>query len=93
VPHLVLSHALIGAISATALWEITRHVLVWYFATLSQIGKVYGALTTPIVAHLSLAVPHRALLTADQLVAKRISHGAPRKLAASRYPTRREVSP
>ena len=36
-----LAHALIGAVTATALWELTRHVLVWYFATLSQIGRAH----------------------------------------------------
>ena len=34
-------HALIGGVTACLLWEITRHVLVWYYATLSQItGRV-----------------------------------------------------
>jgi hypothetical protein len=35
-------HALVGAFTATVLWEITRHVLVWYFGTLSQINVVYS---------------------------------------------------
>ncbi len=39
-------HALVGAVAATVLWEITRHVLVWYFGTLSQVAVVYGSLTT-----------------------------------------------
>jgi membrane protein len=47
-------HALIGAIAAAILWELTRHILVWYFATLSQIGTVYGSLTTAIVVLLTL---------------------------------------
>ena len=38
VGQLSLRHALIGGVTAAVLWEITRHVLVWYFATLSQIG-------------------------------------------------------
>jgi membrane protein len=42
-------HALVGGITATVLWEITRHVLVWYFRTLSQVNVVYGSLTTSIV--------------------------------------------
>ena len=44
-----LRHALIGGVTAALLWEITRHVLVWYFATLSQVSVVYGSLTTSIV--------------------------------------------
>ena len=42
--------------AATVLWEISRHVLVWYFATLSQIRTVYGSLTTAIVVLLSLEI-------------------------------------
>jgi YihY family inner membrane protein len=60
-----LSHALIGAIAATVLWELTRHVLVWYFATLSQIGTVYGSLTTAIVVLLSLELASTLLLGAQ----------------------------
>src|ERR671919_1653462 len=33
VGRLSLRHALIGAVSAAFLWEISRHVLVWYFTT------------------------------------------------------------
>ncbi|HZZ13096.1 MAG TPA: YihY/virulence factor BrkB family protein, partial [Paraburkholderia sp.] len=44
-----LKHALFGGIVAAVLWEITRHVLVWYFATLSQVSVVYGSLTMAIV--------------------------------------------
>jgi YihY family inner membrane protein len=56
VGRLSLRHALIGGVTATVLWEITRHVLVWYFATLSQVSVVYGSLTTAIVVLLSLEV-------------------------------------
>jgi len=49
-----VQHALIGAVTAALLWELSRHVLVWYFATLSQIGTVYGSLTTAIAVLLSL---------------------------------------
>jgi hypothetical protein len=45
VGRLSLRHALIGAISAALLWEISRDVLV---ATLSQVSVVYGSLTTAI---------------------------------------------
>ena len=62
VGRLSLSHALIGAIVATILWELTRHVLVWYFATLSQVSTVYGSLTTAIVVLLSLELAATLLL-------------------------------
>jgi YihY family inner membrane protein len=62
--------ALIGAMAATMLWELTRHVLVWYFATLSQIGTVYGSLTTAIVVLLSLELASTVLLFGAQVMAE-----------------------
>jgi membrane protein len=70
VGSLSLSHALIGAVTATVLWELTRHVLVWYFATLSQIGTVYGSLTTAIVVLLSLELGSTLLLFGAQVIAQ-----------------------
>jgi len=63
-------HALIGAITATVLWEITRHVLVWYFGTLSQVSVVYGSLTTAIVVLLSLEIAATLLLLGAQVIAE-----------------------
>jgi membrane protein len=63
-------HALIGGITATVLWEITRHVLVWYFATLSQVTVVYGSLTTSIVVLLSLEIAATLLLLGAQVIAE-----------------------
>ncbi len=40
VGRLSLRHALIGGTAATLLWEITRHLLVWYYSTISQIQLV-----------------------------------------------------
>jgi YihY family inner membrane protein len=65
-----LLHALIGAIAATILWEVTRHVLLWYFATLSQIGTVYGSLTTSIVVLLSLELAATLLMFGAQVIAE-----------------------
>ena len=63
-------HALIGGIIATVLWEITRHVLVWYFGTLSQVSVVYGSLTTSIVVLLSLEIGATLLLLGAQVIAE-----------------------
>jgi YihY family inner membrane protein len=63
-------HALIGGITATMLWEITRHVLLWYFATTSQVGLVYGSLTTSIVVLLSLEIGATLLLLGAQVIAE-----------------------
>jgi membrane protein len=63
-------HALIGGITATVLWEITRHILVWYFGTLSQVSVVYGSLTTSIVVLLSLEIAATLLLLGAQVIAE-----------------------
>jgi membrane protein len=63
-------HALIGGITATVLWEMTRHVLVWYFGTLSQVNVVYGSLTTSIVVLLSLEIAATLLLLGAQVIAE-----------------------
>ena len=68
--RLAWRHALIGGVSATVLWEISRHVLVWYFATLSQIRTVYGSLTTSIVVLLSLEIAALVLLVGAQVIAE-----------------------
>jgi membrane protein len=63
-------HALIGGVTATVLWEITRHLLVWYLATLSQVNLVYGSLTTAIVALLSLEIAAGLLLFGAQVISE-----------------------
>jgi membrane protein len=65
-----LRHALIGAVTAALLWEITRHLLVWYFATLSQVSLVYGSLTTSIVVLFSLEIAAIALLVGAQVISE-----------------------
>ena len=70
VGRLSWRHALIGGVSATVLWEISRHVLVWYFATLSQVRTVYGSLTTVIVVLLTLELAAIVLLLGAQVIAE-----------------------
>ena len=70
VGRLSWRHALIGGVSATVLWEISRHVLVWYFATLSQVRTVYGSLTTAIVVLLTLELAAIVLLLGAQVIAE-----------------------
>jgi YihY family inner membrane protein len=65
-----LRHALLGAVTAAVLWELTRHVLVWYFATLSQVSVVYGSLTTSIVVLFSLEIGATALLLGAQVISE-----------------------
>ena len=70
VGQLSLRRALIGGVTAALLWEVTRHVLVWYFATLSQVGVVYGSLTTAIVVLLSLEIAATLLLLGAQVISE-----------------------
>jgi membrane protein len=55
-------HALIGGVTAAVLWEITRHILVWYYTTMSQIQVVYGSLATSIAVLLSVEIGALVLL-------------------------------
>lgn len=77
VGRLALSHALIGGVAATILWEITRQVLIWYFTTLSFVNVIYGSLATTIVILLSLEFAAIILLLGAQVIAEyeRIDHG------------------
>jgi membrane protein len=68
VGRLSWRHALIGGVTAAVLWEVTRHVLVWYFSTLSQVSVVYGSLTTSIVVLLSLEIAAGLLLLGAQVI-------------------------
>ncbi|HJV28349.1 MAG TPA: YihY/virulence factor BrkB family protein [Aromatoleum sp.] len=70
VGRLSLRHALLGGVTAALLWEISRHVLVWYFATLSQISTVYGSLTTAIAVLLSLEIAATLLLLGAQVISE-----------------------
>jgi membrane protein len=78
VGRLRLRHALVGGVTAALLWELTRHVLVWYFATLSQVSVVYGSLTTAIAVLLSLELAATLLLYGAQVIAEyeRMERGA-----------------
>jgi membrane protein len=63
-------HAILGGATAALLWEITRHVLLWYFNTLSRVSEVYGSLTTAIVVLLSLELAATLLLLGAQVIAE-----------------------
>jgi len=84
-------HALIGGVAAGLLWEITRHVLVWYYGTISQIQLVYGSLTTAIAVLLSVELGAIVLLFGAQVIAEYERAG--RAPAAPRGTTGRTVPP
>lgn len=77
VGRLAWSHALIGGIAATLLWELTRHILIWYFSTLSFVSVIYGSFATTIIILLSFEFGAIILLLGAQVIAEfeRIDHG------------------
>ena len=64
------AHALLGGVVAAVLWEIARHILVWYFSTLSLVNLIYGTLASAIVALLFLEVAAMILLFGAQVIAE-----------------------
>jgi YihY family inner membrane protein len=92
VGQLSLRHALIGGATATLLWEITRHALAWYYATMSQMQLVYGSLTTSVAVLLSVEFGALVLLLGAQVIAEYERVGrAPAE--ASEEPLRTEGPP
>jgi len=63
-------HALIGGITAAVLWEITRRVLIWYYAAVSMVNVIYGTIAITVVALLSIQVAAVILLLGAQVIAE-----------------------
>ena len=71
--------------------EATRHVLVWYFSTISVVGVVYGSLATTVIGLLSLEIASIFLLLGAQVIAEyeRLLQGdveAPGELKTDKVP-------
>jgi YihY family inner membrane protein len=90
VGRLSLSHALVGGVTAALLWEVARHVLVWYFSTLSKVNVVYGSMSTAIVVMFSLEIAAALLLFGAQVIAEyeRVGQGG-----VGREPKKMETRP
>lgn len=69
VGRLVFRHALVGGVTATLLWELTRHFLIWYFSTLSMVNVIYGSFTSTIIILLSCEAAALILLLGAQVIA------------------------
>ncbi len=61
-------HALIGGLTATILWEITRRVLIWYYATVSMVNIIYGSIAGTVVALISIEIVAVILLLGAQVI-------------------------
>lgn len=70
VAHITFRHALIGGITVTILWEITRRMLVWYYSVLSNVNLIYGSFATAVVALLSIDAVALILLLGAQVIAE-----------------------
>jgi len=62
-------HALLGGVTAGVLWEISRHILVWYYSALSQISIVYGTFAAAVTILLSVEIAALFLLFGAQVIA------------------------
>jgi membrane protein len=70
VGRMPVRHALLGGLAASSVWEIIRHLLVWYFTTLSKTSVVYGSLTTAVVALFCMEIVAALLLIGAQVIAE-----------------------
>jgi len=70
VGRIALRHALIGGVVAAVLWEAVRHLLVWYFTSLSLVNIVYGSLATAVVILLTFEAAAIILLFGAQVIAE-----------------------
>ena len=70
IVRITFRHALIGGVTATILWEITRRLLVWYFAVLSMVNLIYGSIAAAVFALLSVEAVALILLLGAQVIAE-----------------------
>ena len=77
-----LLHAVAGGFFAAFSWEIIRHLLVWYFADMSQASVVYGSLTTAVIALFSMEIIATLLLLGAQVISEyeRLDAHLPKKI-------------
>jgi YihY family inner membrane protein len=61
--------ALAGGLTATILWEIVRHLLVFYYTKISVVNVVYGSMATIIIVLLTLEAVSLILLLGAQVIA------------------------
>jgi uncharacterized BrkB/YihY/UPF0761 family membrane protein len=57
-------------VTTTAIWDVIRHGLVWFFTSISKAGIVYGSLTTAVVALFSMEIAAMLLLFGAQVISE-----------------------
>ncbi len=70
VKRVKFRHALVGGVTAAVLWEITRRVLIWYYATVTTVNIIYGSIAMTVVALISIEVVAIILLLGAQVIAE-----------------------
>ncbi|TNE46347.1 MAG: YihY family inner membrane protein [Deltaproteobacteria bacterium] len=65
-----LKRALVGGFVAATLWEITRHILIWYFTQISKVTAIYGPIGNVIVILLSFEIAALIVLLGAQVIAE-----------------------
>lgn len=63
-------HALVGGVTATVLWECTRHLLIWYYGSISRMQEVYGSFTAAVALLVSVEIAAILLLLGAQVIAE-----------------------
>lgn len=63
-------HALIGGLTATILWEITRRIVVWYYRSVSFVDIIYGSMASTVVFLISIEAAAFILLFGAQIIAE-----------------------
>jgi YihY family inner membrane protein len=61
--------ALAGGVTATILWEMTRHLLVSYYTKVSIVNVLYGSMATIIIVLLTMEAIALILLLGAQVIA------------------------
>ena len=69
VARVSLRRALAGGVTATILWEVTRHLLVYYYTNVSVVNVVYGSMATLIIVLLTMEAIALILLLGAQVIA------------------------
>lgn len=65
-----LRYALIGGLTATVLWELTRRGLLWYFQAVSMVNLIYGPIGIAVGALLCVEVAAIIILLGAQVIAE-----------------------
>lgn len=69
VARISFRRALAGGLTAAILWEITRHLLVAYYAKVSLVNVLYGSMATIMIVLLTLEAIALILLLGAQVIA------------------------